>query len=68
MNGAALGDVLSIDLGSSWVKLGWFRAGGACSTEPPRSGLTIAAPALPTPDETLRVEHRGQRAHFERAV
>jgi type III pantothenate kinase len=55
-------DVLAIDLGSSVVKLGWFRAGGACVSEPAPSPLAIAAPALPTPDEATRIEHGGRDA------
>jgi type III pantothenate kinase len=55
-------DVLAIDLGSSCVKLGWFRAAGVCGTEPARSALSIAAPPLPTPEEATRFEHRGRDA------
>jgi type III pantothenate kinase len=53
-------DLLAIDLGSSFVKLGWFRAAGACATEPAPSPLAIAPPALPTPDDAARIEHRGR--------
>jgi hypothetical protein len=35
-------DVLAIDLGSSVVKLGWFRAPGMCASEPSPSPLAIA--------------------------
>jgi type III pantothenate kinase len=54
-------DLLAIDLGSSWVKLGWFR-GGACDAKPAIGVLPIAAPALATPDDALRVRHRGRDA------
>jgi type III pantothenate kinase len=53
-------DVLAIDLGSSFVKLGWFRGGGGCASPPAESALHIAAPPLPTPDEATRVAHRGR--------
>ncbi|HMO85218.1 MAG TPA: hypothetical protein PKC18_09895 [Lacipirellulaceae bacterium] len=46
-------DLLAIDVGSSCIKLGWFRAAG---------GLPIAASPLPTPEEMLRVEHRQRDA------
>lgn len=54
--------VLAIDLGSSFVKLGWFRAAGTCATEPAPSPLTIAPPVLPTPDDAARIEHRSRDA------
>ncbi len=53
-------DVLAIDLGSSWVKLGWFPRGGECSSDRAPSALAIAAPPLPGPAESLRVEHRSR--------
>jgi type III pantothenate kinase len=53
-------DVLAIDVGSSCVKLGWFPASGPCAGELPSSELTIAAPALPIPDEIVSVQHRSR--------
>jgi type III pantothenate kinase len=55
-------DLLAIDLGSSCIKLGWFRTVGACATEPPKTALAIGPPKLPAPDEATRVEHRGRDA------
>lgn len=60
MTAALARDLLAIDLGSSCIKLGWFRAAGACATKPPASQLGIAAPLLAAPDESLCVEHRGR--------
>ncbi len=62
MNGAGLGsrDLLAIDVGSSCIKLGWFRAAGDCASQPSASGLAIAAAPLAVPDETVRIEHRGR--------
>ena len=54
-------DLLAIDVGSSCIKLGWFRAAGACG-DAPASGLPIAASPLPTPEEMIRVEHRQRDA------
>jgi type III pantothenate kinase len=50
--------LLAIEVGSSRVKLGWFPADGACTSEKPAGNLPIAAPALPEPSEVFRVEHR----------
>jgi type III pantothenate kinase len=62
MSGAGLGsrDLLAIDVGSSCVKLGWFRAAGDCASKPAASALSIAAAPLAVPDETARIEHRGR--------
>jgi type III pantothenate kinase len=62
MSAADVRDVLAIDLGSSCVKLGWFRAADACASEPVTSQLAIAAPPLPAPDDAVRIEHRGRDA------
>jgi type III pantothenate kinase len=55
-------DVLAIDLGSSWIKFGWFPASGECASPPTPSSLAISAPPLPTPSDVGRVEHRGRTA------
>lgn len=62
MNGVGLGsrDLLAIDVGSSCVKLGWFRAAGDCASKPAASALSIAAAPLAVPNETARIEHRGR--------
>jgi type III pantothenate kinase len=49
--------VLAVDVGSSWVKLGWFPSSGACASTPLVNELQIAAPPLPAPEALLRVEH-----------
>jgi type III pantothenate kinase len=63
MSGAWDRDLLAIDLGSSWIKLGWFRAARACDAKPTVGGLPVAAPALPAPDGAFRVRHRGRDAN-----
>ena len=45
-------DLIVIDVGNSRVKLGHYPAQGDCGVS--LSGLPIAAPPLPEPDETLR--------------
>ncbi|MBA3484124.1 MAG: type III pantothenate kinase [Pirellulales bacterium] len=51
-------NLLAIEVGSSRVKLGWFPADGACTSEKPAGNLPIAAPVLPEPAEVFRIEHR----------
>jgi type III pantothenate kinase len=55
-------DLLAIEVGSSCVKLGWFPAQAACTSEKPAGNLPIAAPALPEPAELRRIQHRGREA------
>jgi type III pantothenate kinase len=50
--------LLAIDVGTSRVKLGWFPDAVACDSEKP-SQLTITAPRLPEPVETIAIPHRG---------
>jgi type III pantothenate kinase len=54
----AVESVLAIDVGSSYVKLGWFPAGGAFASDAPAKGLAIASPPLPAPQELFEVHHR----------
>jgi type III pantothenate kinase len=50
--------LLAIDVGTSRVKLGWFPDFAECDSEKP-SQLSIAAPRLPEPAETIAIQHRG---------
>jgi type III pantothenate kinase len=50
--------LLAIEVGSSRVKLGWFPADGACTSDKPAGNLPIAAPVLLEPAEVFRIEHR----------
>src|SRR5262245_23783414 len=50
--------LLAVEVGSSRVKLGWFPAAGACTSEKPAGSLPIAAPQLPEPAEVVRIDHR----------
>jgi len=58
MNQGAETGLMALDVGSGRVKLGWFPARGACSSESLSSVLPIAAVGFPQPDETLAVAHR----------
>lgn len=51
-------NLLAIEVGSSRVKLGWFPADAACTSEKPVGNLPIAGAVLPEPAEVFRVEHR----------
>jgi type III pantothenate kinase len=50
--------VLAIEVGSSRVKLGWFPAAGACTSDKPAGNLPISTPPLPEPSDVFRIEHR----------
>ena len=61
-------NLLAIEVGSSRVKLGWFPADGACTSEKPARNLPIAAPALPEPAEVFRIEHRRDERQWIKEV
>ncbi len=52
--------VLTIDVGNSRIKLGWFPPAGPCTSDKPTlgPGLAIAAPALAMPSADEAVRHR----------
>lgn len=51
---------LTVDVGSSRVKLGWFPAAGPCESTPAATALPIASSPLPQPASTLAVAHADQ--------
>jgi type III pantothenate kinase len=53
-------DLLAVEVGSSCIKLGWFSAALACTSEKPAGSVPIAGPRLPEPAALYRIEHRGR--------
>jgi len=59
-SGSSTAGLLAVDVGSSRVKLGWYPASTACTSERKPGELPITTLRLPQPKETLAVSHGGK--------